>query len=90
MLPRELARCRARIVSICLEPRPELAACLGLRPLMVTGGNTPVEGLPGERTCGDIDPSVALKLAHELPGGLEEANQVLTARAGYWDLRVSR
>ncbi len=72
----------ARIVSICLEPRPELAACVGGRPVMVTGGNTPVEGLPGERSCGDLDPSVALKLAHDLPGGLEEANRVLTRESG--------
>lgn len=72
----------ARIVSICLEPRPELAACVGSRPVMVTGGNTPVEGLPGERSCGDLDPSIALKLAHDLPGGLEEANRVLTRESG--------
>lgn len=76
----------ARIVSICLEPRPELAACVGGRPVMVTGGNTPVEGLPGERSCGDLDPSVALKLAHDLPGGLEEANRILTRESGLFGL----
>jgi acetate kinase len=72
----------ARVVSICLEPRPELAACVGVRPVLVTGGNTPLDGLPGERSCGDLDPSVALKLAHDLPGGVEEANQVLTRESG--------
>ena len=71
-----------RVISLCLEPRPELAACVGGRPVMVTGGNTPVEGLPGERTCGDLDPSVTLKLAHDTPGGLEEANRILTCDSG--------
>ncbi|MHB8861919.1 MAG: hypothetical protein ACYC6N_05910 [Pirellulaceae bacterium] len=71
-----------RILSICLEPRPELAACVGCRPVMVTGGNTPIEGLPGERSCGDLDPSVVLKLAHDMNGSPEEAGRILTQESG--------
>jgi len=71
-----------RVLSLCLEPRPELAACQGRRPVMVTGGNTLIEGLPGERTCGDLDPSVVLKLAHDTHWGPEEASRVLTSESG--------
>ncbi|MHB8900393.1 MAG: hypothetical protein ACYC6Y_16705 [Thermoguttaceae bacterium] len=70
-----------RILSICLEPRPELAACRGVRPVMVTGGSTPVEGLPGETTCGDLDPSVVLKLADD-GGGPEATGRLLTSESG--------
>ena len=82
----EAIRClgspRPRILSVCLEPRPELAACLGRRPLVVTGGNTPIEGLPGETTCGDLDPSVVLKLAHDTLWGPEETSRLLTSQSG--------
>ena len=44
-----------RIVSVCLESRPEVAAVIGRRPLMVTSGTTPLEGIPGSTTCGDLD-----------------------------------
>ncbi len=79
---RQCGRQLPRILSVCLEPRPELAACLGRRPVLVTGGNTPVEGLPGETTCGDLDPSVVLKLAHDTRWGPEEASRILTCESG--------
>lgn len=70
------------LLSICLEPRPELAACRGRRPVMVTGGSTPVEGLPGETSCGDLDPSVVLKLADDGRLGPEGTNHLLTCKSG--------
>jgi acetate kinase len=75
-------RAPARILSICLEPRPELAAVIGSRPVMVTSGATPLEGLPGETTCGEIDPSIVLTLARKLHWGPEEVNAALTRDSG--------
>ncbi len=71
-----------RILSICLEPRPELAACHGRQPVMVTGGSTPMEGLPGETSCGDLDPSVVLKLADDSRWGPEGTSHLLTRESG--------
>ena len=79
---RQLGISQPRILSICLEPRPELAACLGRWPVVVTGGTTPAEGLPGETCCGDLDPSVVLRIAQDLVGGLEETSHVLTRHSG--------
>ncbi len=73
---------QASLLSICLEPRPELAACRGRRPVMVTGGSTPIEGLPGETSCGDLDPSVTLKLADADSLGPEGTSRVLTRESG--------
>jgi acetate kinase len=73
---------RPRILSICLEPRPEIAAILCGRPLMVTSGATPLEGLPGHTTCGEIDPSIPLLLAERLGWGPEKTNRVLTQESG--------
>jgi acetate kinase len=79
---RELRSSESRVLSICLEPRPELAACRGGRPVMVTGGSTPAEGLPGETSCGDLDPSVVLKLADDSRMGPEGASRLLTCESG--------
>lgn len=72
----------ARILSICLERRPEIAAVIGQRPVMVTSGVTPLEGLPGETMCGDIDPNIVLTLANRFDMGPEQVNQVLTSESG--------
>jgi acetate kinase len=79
---RKLGSSAPRILSICLEPRPELAACRGRRPVTVTGGSTPAEGLPGETSCGDLDPSVVLKLADDGCLGPEGASHLLTCESG--------
>lgn len=56
----------SRILSICLEPRPEIAAVVDGRPVMVTGGVGRIGGLPGECSCGDIDPTIVLMMADGL------------------------
>ncbi len=73
----------ARMLSICLDSQPEMAAVLGRTPLTVTSGSTPLEGLPGEFNCGEIDPSIALALATDPALGPERANLVLTRESGF-------
>jgi len=75
--PREV-----RVLSICLEPQPEVVASLGEDPLTVTGGTTPLEGLPGETTCGEIDPSIVLELAGKEGWGPEQIDYALTHESG--------
>ena len=71
-----------RILSICLDAQPEIAAVLGHRPITVTSGATPLEGLPGETNSGEIDPAVALALAGEAGLGPEGANALLVGESG--------
>ncbi|HPA47459.1 MAG TPA: hypothetical protein PK395_16960 [bacterium] len=71
-----------RILSICLLPRPEIAAVMGTRPVMVTGGVTPLEGIPGETTCGELDAGIVLSLRKEMGWGPEQINTVLTRESG--------
>jgi acetate kinase len=73
---------RRRVLSVCLEPKPEVAAVIGRRPVMVTGGSTPLAGLPGHTSCGELDPSVALKLADTLQTGVEGADWLLAKESG--------
>lgn len=72
-----------RMLSICLDPRPEMAAVLGRTPVVVTGGSSEVEGLPGETHCGELDPAIALALAANPQLGPEGANLLLTRESGF-------
>ena len=71
-----------RVLSVCLEPRPELAAVIGLTPVMVTSGATPLEGLPGQTSSGELDPSIVIALATEHGWGAEQINTALTQESG--------
>lgn len=71
-----------RIISHCLESRPEIAAMVGHRPVMVTSGATPLEGLPGAHTCGELDPSIVISLAHDRKWGLEQVHNMLVRQSG--------
>ncbi|MCX7009632.1 MAG: hypothetical protein NTY53_20705, partial [Kiritimatiellaeota bacterium] len=48
----------------------------------VTSGITPLEGLPGQTTCGDLDPGLVMLLAEELHYGPERLNTLFTRESG--------
>lgn len=72
----------SHILSLCLEPQVEIAAVIGKKPVMVTSGVTPLEGIPGPTTCGEIDSSIVLKLRQKLEWGPEKINLLLTQQSG--------
>lgn len=75
-------RTSSRIISICLEPISEIAAFFGNRALITSSGGTVLEGLIGEKSCGQIDPGIILDIAREMKWGPEEISQVLTQKSG--------
>ncbi len=79
-------RRRRRILSVCVDFRAELAAVMNGRPVMVTGGVSPLEGLPGMTMCGDIDPSIVLTIHEKKRWGPEKINRVLTESSGVFGL----
>jgi acetate kinase len=74
--------CQPRIQSLCLEPYPELVSVDDGRPLVVTSGATPLEGLPGDTSAGEVDPAIILDLAKTAKLGPEAINQLLTRESG--------
>lgn len=79
-----------RILSFCVDFRAELAAVVAGRPVMVTGGLTPLEGLPGMTMCGDLDPSIVLTIHEKKRWGSEKINRVLTEASGLFGLTGKR
>lgn len=71
-----------RIISICLEPQPEVVGIYDGKPVTVSSGSTPVEGLPGNTTCGEIDPGIILFLHENMKWGPEKINDELTRKSG--------
>ncbi len=71
-----------RLVSICLSERPEVAALVAGKPLAMSGGATPLEGLPGHTSAGDVDPGILLTLANRKDWGPEMINECLAKRSG--------
>ena len=71
-----------KIISICLEPVPEVVAIYNGKPVMVSSGSTPLEGLPGNTTCGDIDPGIVLFLEEKAKRGPEFIDEILTRKSG--------
>jgi acetate kinase len=73
---------QTRVQSLCLEPYPELVSVDDGRPLVVTSGATPLEGLPGDTSAGEVDPAIVLDLAKTAKLGPEAINQLLTRESG--------
>lgn len=71
-----------RILSFCLDDHPELAAIDARRPVLVTGGDSPLDGLPGVHACGDIDPSIPLVLSQQYGMEVNCINRLLTHDSG--------
>ena len=71
-----------KILSICMEPQPEVSSVLGGVPQSVTSGISPLEGIPGQTTCGELDPSVILNLVQTVGWGPEQINWILTQKSG--------
>jgi acetate kinase len=71
-----------RVLSVYLDRRPEVAAVSGSKPVMVTGGATPLEGIPGETCSGELDPGIVLLLMKKTDLGPEQIDALLTRKSG--------
>ncbi len=71
-----------RVISICLDALPEIVAAIKGKPVFTTSGCTPLEGLPGRTTCGEIDPFIVTMLNKKLGLGPEEINRILSEESG--------
>lgn len=74
------------VLSICLDHHSEAAAAIGMKPYIVTGGTTPLDGLIGDTSCGDIDTGIMLQMAEGLHWGPDLINRTLTQESGFTGL----
>lgn len=79
---RDKNRRAKKIISICLDPVPEVAAIINGKPVMISSGATPVEGIPGDTTCGELDPGIIILIEEKKKLGAETINEIITKKSG--------
>jgi acetate kinase len=90
LLRKKKSKTPFHMISICLDPVPEICAVLGDHPVMVTSGSSPVGGICGETTCGEMDSTVILLLAKKMGWSPQQINNVLTRESGLKGLTGQR
>ena len=79
-----LNRCE-KIISIYLGDHTNVAAIKNGRPVEMSIGFTPAEGILSSNGCGDIDPTIVFQLI-SAGMSLEEINKALSREAGFTGL----
>jgi len=70
-----------RLISVHVDDRPAAACLVDGRAVETTCGFTPVEGVPGLHSCGDVDPTIAMQLC-EAGYTPAEVADLLSQRSG--------
>ena len=71
-----------KMVSVCLGDHTNVAALRDGRSLDTTIGFTPVEGIPSQTGCGDIDATIVFEL-HSAGMSFREINELLSRQSGF-------
>lgn len=71
------------LLSIVLDKQTTVCAIEGGRPSYISVGYTPLEGIMGRTTCGDLDPGVAFYLLRELKGSFYSIDHLLKKESGF-------
>ncbi len=74
--------CSGRTVSVHLGDQPSVAAFLNGWPIETSMGFSPIEGIPSDGGCGDLDPSIPLALA-AAGNTPETVEQILVQESGF-------
>lgn len=75
--------CGRRVASLFLGYESSAAAVVDGRPVEISAGATGLEGLPGSRTCGDVDPAALLYLMDNLGESFAQVEQAASLRGGW-------
>lgn len=86
LVDNESSKSNVKLISICLNKNPEITGVINKKPIFVTSGSTPMEGLPGERRSGRLDPGIIIKICQEYKWGPEKINDLLLNESGIFGL----
>jgi acetate kinase len=75
-----------KIVSIVLDKQTTVAAVSRRAPWSVSLGYTPLEGVMGRTTCGDLDPGIAFYLMKQYGFSMLAIDELLKRKSGFLGL----
>jgi acetate kinase len=81
-----IAKNKLKIISIVLDSQTTVAAIFKGRPLLVSLGMTPLEGIMGQKSCGDIDPGIIFYLMQKEELNIFQIDNILKEKSGFLGL----
>jgi acetate kinase len=75
-----------KIISIVLDKVTTVCAVRGAKPLTVSLGYTPLEGIMSRTSCGDLDPGIAFYLLDKAGYSLFKLDSILKNNSGFTGL----
>jgi Acetate kinase len=75
-----------RIISIVFDKQTTVCAIKNKRPLSISMGYTPLEGVMSNRACGDLDPGIIFYLMNVHNFSIYEIDEMLKNKSGFMGL----
>jgi acetate kinase len=77
---------KARNISIVLDKQTTVCAVTGKKPLSISLGYTPLEGIMSRTACGDLDPGIVFYLMNEHNFSLYKIDEMLKSKGGFFGI----
>ena len=74
---------RGRVVSVVMDRMTTVCGIQGGRPVTISTGCTPLEGVMGAASCGDMDPGVVFHLMREMGLSIFQVDDILKKKSGF-------
>ncbi len=73
-----------KIMSIVFDTHTTVCSISGNTPLSINLGSSPLEGIMGQRTCGDIDPGIVFYFLKQLHYSIFNIDYILKKKSGFF------
>ena len=81
-----LAGSQKKIISVVLDRQTTVSAIDSSRPLSISLGYTPLEGIMGRTSCGDLDPGIVFYLMKRYNLSIFKIDEILKSESGFYGL----
>ncbi len=82
----EIVSSQGKTISMVFDKQTTVCAVYNKRPLSISLGYTPLEGVMSERACGDLDPGIAFYLMNVHNFSIYEIDDMLKNKSGFLGL----
>ncbi|HRR96223.1 MAG TPA: hypothetical protein P5150_05770 [Candidatus Ratteibacteria bacterium] len=75
-----------KIISIVLDKKTTICGIKNRKPQLISIGFTPLEGIMGKTSSGDLDPGIVFYMMKELGYSIFEVDNILKKKSGFYGL----
>ncbi|MDP4224999.1 MAG: hypothetical protein Q8910_01320 [Bacteroidota bacterium] len=77
---------KSKVISIVLDDLTTICSVNNGQPMTISFGGTPLEGIMGRRTCGDLDPGLVFHLMKNYNYSIFKIDDILKKKSGFLGL----